>query len=501
MPKIFISYRRKSWPFTHRLADELGQRLDAEIFVDFSGIDEADFERAILRHLRDRIHRDDDWVRREIREALLTHKPLIMVCVEGLLPPTGLPDDIKDVARMQGINFYPEYFSAAIERLAEFVIKVGAAHPRTITIPAASPVNDEKSIGGRATLDEALDLLQAGDFRKAIFLLESLTQTGYHARYVNIADVLAQARQEAAQIERRRQAALDYDEILAFARRTVTEDHARSAFVIWCQDYPELVADLDTENLRERLKSARRSHSRVYDLLPPPFAWIEIPAGKVTVEKFGEANVPAFSIAKYPLTNAQYEKFIEAGGYRYERWWTAAGWRAREKGDWTEPRSWQENKWNGAEQPVVGVSWYESLAFCRWLSAASGEEIMLPTEQQWQRAAQGDDGRIYPWGNEWDGDLCNNSVKPHDSNQTTPVRQYEGKGDSPFGVVDMAGNVWEWCLTAYQSGSTSPDGTDRRVLRGGSFDDTTINLCAANRYFRSPDVGNDYFGIRCVRSR
>src|SRR5690606_7996748 len=102
MAHIFISYRRKSWPFTHRLAEELYRRLDAEIFVDFTGVDEADFEHAILRNLResdavllvvsehtfaaDRIHRDNDWVRREIREALVHHKQLILVCVDGLLP-------------------------------------------------------------------------------------------------------------------------------------------------------------------------------------------------------------------------------------------------------------------------------------------------------------------------------------------------------------------------------------------------------------------------------
>lgn len=255
------------------------------------------------------------------------------------------------------------------------------------------------------------------------------------------------------------------------------------------------------------------ARSRTVELLPLPFEWIEIPAGKVKLvsdeidqkesylKRDTVFDVPAFAIAKYPLTNAQYAKFIEAGGYREKRWWTAAGWQQREKDGWTEPRWWQDQTWNGAEQPVVGVSWYEAAAFCRWLSEISGENVILPTEQQWQRAAQGNDGRAYPWGNEWGGTRCNNWVPPQDSRQTTPVRQYEGRGDSPFGVVDMAGNMWEWCLTAYESGSTSLDGTDVRVLRGGSWGHSYSEFFRAAYRFRIvPFVGSGYHGFRCARS-
>jgi len=236
------------------------------------------------------------------------------------------------------------------------------------------------------------------------------------------------------------------------------------------------------------------------DMLPAPFDWIRIPAGKVTLktEKGWAKNyipkgqtqtfdVPAFSIAKYPLTNGQFAKFIEAGGYAERRWWTDAGWEAREQGiewnqigkewqkkvtgiAWTQPRYWTDGKWNQAQYPVVGVSWYEAIAYCQWLSEYTGEAIMLPTEQQWQRAAQGYDGRDYPWGKEWDANRCNNSVgRDRETNQTSTVIQYEDKGNSPFGVVDMAGNVWEWCLTAYESGSNALIGTSARVLRGGSW--------------------------------
>lgn len=241
-------------------------------------------------------------------------------------------------------------------------------------------------------------------------------------------------------------------------------------------------------------------------LLLALFAWIEIPGGHGTMKTDRGVTlaipVERYWIAKYPVTNAQYRLFIEAGGYETERWWTATGWQERQKKGWTAPRYWRDRDWNGAEQPVVGVSWYEAVAFCRWLSEATGEDIMLPTEAQWQYAAQGDDGRTYPWGKKWDCKRCNNRVSPCNSGGTTPVRAYEGKGDSPFGVVDMAGNVWEWCLTDYdtRTNDINSDATDR-VQRGGSWSyDGTDGFRCDYRNRGNPDGRLCVRGFRLSRS-
>jgi formylglycine-generating enzyme required for sulfatase activity len=248
--------------------------------------------------------------------------------------------------------------------------------------------------------------------------------------------------------------------------------------------------------------------------IPPPFEWIEIPAGKVTLGGNDGANggyiknattfdVPAFAIAKYPITNRQFAKFIEASGYTNRNWWTPDGWKVREKEGWTEPRYWHESPWNTADHPVVGVTWYEAVAFCLWLSEVTGENIMLPTEQQWQRAAQADDGRAYPWGNDWGDRRCNNRVEPNVSASTTLVTQFEegDEGTSPFGVADMAGNVWEWCLTNYETGRNDIYETNARILRGGSWNsDITILLLTTYRNFYSPDYEYNDFGFRLARS-
>jgi formylglycine-generating enzyme required for sulfatase activity len=218
-------------------------------------------------------------------------------------------------------------------------------------------------------------------------------------------------------------------------------------------------------------------------LMPKPFDWISIPNKD-------------YSIAKYPVTNAQFRKFIDAGGYKADKWWTEEGLKHRKDGKWTKPRYWDNSKWNGDTQPVVGVNWFESVAFCLWLSDVTGEKIMLPTEDQWQFVAQGTDGRNYPWGNKWDNTKCNNNVsggmfgflnnKPDGHGErTTPVVAYESVGKSPFGVIDMAGNVWEWCLTDYDNKTNDVESNaNKRVLRGGSWYNYNTGYFRADCRFR-----------------
>lgn len=216
-----------------------------------------------------------------------------------------------------------------------------------------------------------------------------------------------------------------------------------------------------------------------------------------------EVNVAGFWMMRYPVTNAQYRQFVEADGYEEKWWWTDAGWQAREANDWTEPRYWNDTKWNGARQPVVGVSWYEAVAFCRWTSSVMGREIRLPKEAEWEKAARGTDGRDYPWGNaEPNADLCNFN---QNIGQSTPVGQYSPAGDSPYGCTDMAGNVWEWCISKYvgypytDDDRNNVDGTEARVLRGGSWSyDYWINVRAAYRGRNSPDLRDYDNGFRCA---
>jgi formylglycine-generating enzyme required for sulfatase activity len=238
--------------------------------------------------------------------------------------------------------------------------------------------------------------------------------------------------------------------------------------------------------------------------------WVTIPGGKITLEPGGYLDAATtfeldpFAISKYPVTNAQFVPFIESNGYTNRAWWTDEGWKIKQKEDWQEPRYWRSGDWNKPNNPVVGVSWYEALAFCQWLSATIDQEITLPSEQQWQRAAQGDDGREYPWGNDKPGpELCNWNRY---LDEITPVTEYP-YGSSPYGVMDMSGNVWEWCLTGWETGLTIiSDGREARLLRGGSWSsDSPLSLRAANRNPKDPNnrLSPNYrnhvtVGFRCV---
>ena len=224
----------------------------------------------------------------------------------------------------------------------------------------------------------------------------------------------------------------------------------------------------------------------------------EVPQHKVTLDEY--------AIARYPVTNAEFDRFIQDGGYDDPDYWTDTGWKQKESEGWTQPRYWEDEKWNDPSQPVVGVSWYEALAYCRWLSARSGREYLLPSEAQWEKAARGTDGRRYPWGDDWHPDRCNN--KESGPGRTTPVGQYP-EGDSLSGVGEMVGQVWEWCSSKYAPYRYKPDdgreelaGDDTRILRGGSwYDSSPAGRCRCGYRFRlNPWNWFNLGGFRCVRT-
>jgi formylglycine-generating enzyme required for sulfatase activity len=203
----------------------------------------------------------------------------------------------------------------------------------------------------------------------------------------------------------------------------------------------------------------------------PDIAWVGIPAGSVDI-KGQTFEVKPFHMARYPVTYAQYQVFVDAlDGYADPDWWAyseeATAWRKENP----QPR---EAEWPIANRPRERVSWYEAVAFCRWLSAKRGETIRLPTEWEWQWAAQGKDGRAYPWGDDYLPGFANihevrSGAGPYYLRETSAVGMYP-QGASPFGVLDMSGNVREWCLNEYGTPeNVDLGGGSTRVLRGGSW--------------------------------
>lgn len=195
----------------------------------------------------------------------------------------------------------------------------------------------------------------------------------------------------------------------------------------------------------------------------------------------------AFLVDRDPVTNERYGRFVEAGGYVDPHWWSPAGWAWRVRAGIERPLSFSEAGFGAPEQPVAGVSWFEADAYSRWAGK------LLPTEAQWEKAARGPDGRMFPWGEELPRSaLCN-----FNSNvgQTTPVGQYAA-GVSPYGCTDMAGNVNNWCRDWYWAGfydSCAKQGIERDPC----LDDGLRSKAALPLSMRSDRGGGYATGFAC----
>ncbi|MCB0157172.1 MAG: SUMF1/EgtB/PvdO family nonheme iron enzyme [Caldilineaceae bacterium] len=256
----------------------------------------------------------------------------------------------------------------------------------------------------------------------------------------------------------------------------------------------DLLADGDATSVKVRIEACR-TLSQLGDPRPgvgvvdglPDIVWLPVPAGPFTMGDGSDShtvNVPAFCISKYPITNVQYAAFVSATGRSVPEHWT----------DGLPPRD-QRN------HPVINVSWDDAQAFFRWLSEQMEQSICLPSEAEWEKAARGDkDKRTYPWGDdEPDAVRCN-----FDGNvgSTTSMGIYPA-GASPYGCLDMSGNVWEWTQSEYRSYPYDPDdGREAdaahgdRVVRGGSFDNSQIAVrCAFRDWGDLEDRLNDFGGI------
>lgn len=236
-----------------------------------------------------------------------------------------------------------------------------------------------------------------------------------------------------------------------------------------------------------------------------------------------------FLIARYEVTVAQFRRFVEATGYRTdaERGGGATvhiemdRWEKKAAASWKNPGFPQTDR-----HPVVCVSWNDAMAFAEWLdkvdsSRPRGWRYRLPTEAEWEFAARGGEGRRYPWGNEWSNEWANFAdrrsglpwarVEADDGfARTAPVGSFSPKGDTPEGVADLCGNVWEWCLDWFEAGfyERSPRVdplNDRpgsqRVERGGSWAFTEDYCRSAFRMPLSPEASYDNLGFRLVLVR
>jgi formylglycine-generating enzyme required for sulfatase activity len=256
-------------------------------------------------------------------------------------------------------------------------------------------------------------------------------------------------------------------------------------------------------------------------------AMIEIPSGALLMgSNYGElaeqpvhrVDLPAFSIDRFETTNAEFAAFVSATDYRTDPEHSGVGWHWDQKwreikgADWRHPHGPASSIKNLEQHPVVQVSWNDAETYCRWRGKR------LPTEAEWERTARGGGDRTYPWGNEsprdgthyrasYGSDECCRANAGDGYIFTAPVGSFP-LGRSPFGVEDMAGNVWEWVEDWFdpkfyrQSPSANPVNCtvrERKVIRGGGWGNNPYGLRSTLRHANPPEIGLSMVGFRCAR--
>ena len=191
-----------------------------------------------------------------------------------------------------------------------------------------------------------------------------------------------------------------------------------------------------------------------------PAGYVRIPSGRYPFQDGWIEIEEGFALSRYPVTNSQFDRFIQDGGYQSRAHWSPKGWKWLQKAQVSEPFFYHDRLYDAPNQPVVGVSW-------------------------WEAAARGSKAREYPWDGPWEDGICNTWESRLGT--TSPVGLFPRSRQADFGLEDLAGNVWEWV-------------SGERLLRGGSWGDGARIARAAFRYDRHPDFRSDLIGFRVLLS-
>ncbi len=387
------------------------------------------------------------------------------------LTPKGVKQLLSAIysAELRSVRRQPEREAQRIQRLPSRQQKVASNGVATAVVE--SPPRTASRL-----ITEVGDALEKGSYDHAVYLLKEAKRRGVSTRFINIEAVLQEAEALLETQAYLREAEREYAPIVRLAKTERMRKEGCKAFQRFREQFP----DYDPQNVGSLCSIE----------LMPMLEWCDIPAGEVTIEHDGRSliyHIESFRVGKYPVTNTQFQAFADApDGYGNPKWWEflpqAKAWHQEHKKPMKPKFSW-------GDHPRANVCWYEAMAFCNWLSYQTGLPITLPTEQQWQRTAQGDTDRIYPWGNRFYKSRCNS--RESGLRMTTPVTRFD-KGMSPYGVHDMAGNVWQWCdsIEYNKSKRTSNKAGKEvhvpRAVRGGSFISVAQRVKSTFHFYLNP---------------
>jgi formylglycine-generating enzyme required for sulfatase activity len=442
-PRIFVSYSRKDQDITQRLASDL-HKAGAEVWVDVDGIQSGNFMQAIDQALM-----KCDW----------------MVLV---LSPSALESNYVSQETYTALHRVQQGYMRAVIPILVAQCSPGSIPPQWDVLQRYDATQDYDS--ARDGVLKALGLAPLRTIPPAWSVED-----------------LGSLRQEAT---------IEQANLLI---RQIAEQQSQdpTSTAIMPDRFPQRLADLGF---------TAHSNKGIQYILPPlclvpagPFLMGSDPKRDPVAAKESwtdrekpqhTVTLPACEIARFPVTVAEYACFVRADLDRLV--------------EFHVPNDWH-SQLGKLDHPMVNVSWPDAVAYVAWISGRTRERWRLATEAEWEKAARGTDGRIYPWGDTFDTARSNTSESG--IRATTPVGSYPS-GASPYGVQDMAGNVFEWTGSRYLAypyigtgEREDPDSTDKRVLRGGSWTGGAWYARAAYRFNLSANsfVGNAS-GFRLVRA-
>ena len=455
--RVFISYRREGGSTLARLVKENLERRGYKVFLDREGLSHGPFNTALLREIDsstdvaviltpnslDRCRNEDDWLRLEVAYSMRQGKNVVPVMDDGFTWPTGpLPDVLAEFPLFEGAPVSHDFFDASMTRLAALLV----AQPSRWRILLRSPA---VLIAESSLLLVVLIVL--------VLIIRKPPGTGapgiVHPPDGVPSGTVAAQEQAAPSPARPSEPAADSQPVPSGTKTAPApppKDEVREDMVLIPAG--RFVAGLDMADVPEPLR---------------PIEGVE----KLTQGGRRDVFLPAFSIDKYEVSNAEYARFVRATG-------------------WAPPSHWKDSSppADTAEHPVVNVTYSDAEAYARW----AGKR--LPTADEWEKAARGTDARVYPWGADFAAGLCN--TLEAGLGDTSPRNQFPSD-KSPYGVIGMAGNVAEW------TSSTERDetGLDCRVICGGSWLESGFIVSIAS--FRRTTSGQDMMrvdlGFRCAK--
>lgn len=548
MSYIFISYSRHDHAYAHELA-ELLTLTHFNIWIDDNRIDYGqrwwdEIEKAIKGCTAFVVIMTENgwqsqWVKLEVHLARNLNKPIFPLLLDGENWSMLLDCHYVDVTD----NQLPaaDFFHALAQVVPQQKIgsKINPPFSETALQPETPPFDVMLAI------DSFLAAHQAENWETALEWLVRIRNTNPNqVPRIFLMEINSYEKeiQEALSLQNiTRQAQNDYEVL----RRMLA--HRQPSERIWhmLQNFWQFYPGYDPDNIADKVRPAPKVTPKELllqmhdlELLPPERAvagrdlaqlgdhrpgvglnrrglpdidWVEIPEGEFIFGDTSEGNgphvvnLPDFYLSRFPITYAQFEAFVHSGGYSNSAHWTPEGW------EWKDDRAnpdfgWNNPHWHLFNHPVIGINWYEADAFCRWLTTLTGCEIRLPTEQEWEKSARGTDGRLYPWGNDYTSGHANvneliEGAGPFYLGRTSPVGIYT-MGASPYGLVDMCGNVWEWCATSWDNPYQISQHHMAVVARGGSWNSTHYGarIVVRSRHERHYS-GRNILGFRLCATR